>query len=166
MTIQNLIDSLTAYQGLAWGYFIAIIIITLILVQLANPTNFESLKYIMSVLVYAVTIPGILAVILTFYSLFIVKSDLLNVSIIIYFVPIVSMVITLFILSKKIGMKHIPGFDRLSGLMIMIGVSFLIVFVLQRTYFGVLFIGGFTQLLVVFAVLFIIVKVGWARLMK
>jgi len=61
---------------------------------------------------------------------------------------------------------QLPGFNRLSGLFIMIAIAFGIIFVLQRTYFGVLILGGFTQVLIVFAVLMIILRVAWSRLTK
>lgn len=166
MTIQNLIDWFSENQYIVLGYFGAILVVSILVVLVANKKNIGSLKYVMSVLVYGVTVPGILAFILTLYSLLMLKTSLLNVSVVSYFVPVIAMVLTLFILSKKVHMRDIPGFNKLSSLMVMIGIAFSIVFVLQKTYFGVLFIGGFTQLIIVFAVLLVIIKIAWARLVK
>lgn len=166
MTIQDTIDWFSANQYVTLGYFIGLLLLTLLLVSIVNQNNFAQIKYLLSIIVYAVTIPGMLASILILYSFFILNVSLLNVSIVAYFVPVIAMILTLIIMNKRVPMRKIPGFDRLSGLMIMICVAFSIVFVLQKTYFGIFFIGGFLQLLVVFAVLLIIIKVAWTRISK
>lgn len=163
MTIQDLIDWFNGNHYITLGYFAIIILLTVIVVSIINTNNAKALKYVMSAIVYAVTIPGVLAVILVLYALLMQRSNILNVGIVTYFVPIVAMVITLMILNKKVLMRNIPGFDKLSSLILMIGIAFGIIFILQKTYFGVLFIGGFTQLIMVFAVVLIILKVAWSR---
>lgn len=166
MTIQDLLDWFSQNENLILGYFIAILILTIFVILIINRNNSKNLKYVISGLVYAVTVPGILSVILTLYTLFMLQQNLLEVNIIAYFVPIIAMVITLIIINKKVSMNTIPGFGRLSGLMVMIGISFFIAFVLQKTHFGVLFIGGFTQLLIVFVVLLVTLKIAWAKITK
>lgn len=166
MTLQDLIYWFGENQTGVLGYFGVLLVFTLILIAIVNNSNFDAVKYLLSAVVYAVTVPGILSAIILLYSLFILKADLLNVNVVVYFVPVIAMVLTLVIMNKKVPMRKIPGFDRLSGLMIMICVAFSIVFVLQKTYFGIFLFGGFTQLLVVFAVLLIIIRVAWARITK
>ncbi len=166
MTIQDLLDWFSQNENLILGYFIALLMLTIFIILIINHNNSKNLKYVISSLVYAVTIPGILSVMLTLYTIFMLQQNLLEVNIIAYFIPIVAMIVTLIIINKKISMSTIPGFDRLSGLMVMIGISFFIVFVLQKTHFGVLFIGGFSQLLIVFVVLLVILKIAWARISK
>lgn len=166
MTIQNLIDWLGEHHTLSLWYFSVILMLTVVTVLIVKPANLKYVKYVMSGIVYAVTIPGILASLLTLYVLLIMRTSLLDVNIMAYFMPIVAMIMTLVILNKRVVMSSIPGFGRLSGLMIMIGITFTIVFVLQKTYFGVLFIGSFLQLLVLFVVLFIVLMVAWSRFTK
>ncbi|MBK6264934.1 hypothetical protein JKA74_07790 [Marivirga sp. S37H4] len=166
MTIQDLINFLSESQYIILAYFCILFIATLILSTTVNRNNFNRLKYVASVIVYGVCIPGILAAVLTFYMFFILSANLLELNVMIYFLPIIFMVLSLFILSKKIGMKAIPGFGKLSALMILIGTSFFIIFVLQRTYFGVVFLGGIIQLLIAFVCLFLILKYAWSRLIK
>ena len=78
MTIQNLIDWFDTNQYLTLAYFGAIILITGIVVLIANQNNIKSLKYVMSALVYGVTVPGILAVILILYALLLQRTNILN----------------------------------------------------------------------------------------
>tara|TARA_R110000868_G_scaffold25085_1_gene97895 strand:- start:5599 stop:5961 length:363 start_codon:yes stop_codon:yes gene_type:complete len=120
----------------------------------------------MSFLVYAVCVPGILAFFLSLYTILFLRRSMLDVGIISYFVPIIAMVISLMILNKKIKISKLPGFTRLSSLFIMIGISFIILFILQKTFFGVLIFGGFTQLLLTFIIIMIILKVAWTKFIK
>jgi len=166
MTIQDLIDWFSQNQNFTLGYFAIILITALLTIVVVNQNNIKTLKYVLSAIVYAVTIPGVLAILLLLYALLMQRTNILNVSVITYFVPIIAMIITLIVLNKKISMSQIPGFDKLSSLLIMIGIAFSIVFVLQKTYFGVLFIGGISQLFIVFIILLIILKVAWSRLTK
>ncbi len=166
MTTQDLIDWFGNNHIFAIAYFAVIIIVALLSNVLVNRTNISNLKYVMSVLVYGVTIPGVLAILLILYSILFLRASILNVNIVAHFLPIVSMIITLFILSRKVKMSQLPGFGKLSSLIILISIVFMLIFVLQRTYFGVIILGGFTQVLLVFAVLFIILKIAWSKLSK
>lgn len=166
MTIQQLIDWFNSNPYLVLIYFTVILALAIISVLIVTINNVNVIKYVMSAIIYGVTVPGILAVTLILYSLFIIKVNLLNVSFISYFVPIIFTIATLFVLNRKVKMSTIPGFSRLSALMIFILITFGIIFVLQRTYFGVLFIGGFSQLLIVFVIVFIVLKIAWSKLTK
>ncbi|MEQ8245852.1 hypothetical protein [Fulvivirga sp.] len=166
MTIQDIITSLATNSTPIFVYYGVMITVTILLLAILKESNVNTLKYVASTLVYGVSVPGIFAVLLTFYAFFLLKSSLLEVSITIYFFPIVMMVVVLFGLNRKLNMRSIPGFDKLSGLMILIALTMLIIFILQRTYFGILFVGGFFQLLVVFVILFLLLKMAWSKLTK
>lgn len=166
MTIKDLLNILTNNQFIILGYFILLLVSTIILAATVNKANFSYLKYAASILVYGVCIPGIFSTLVTFYMFFILRADIMQLNIIVYLLPIVFMVLILVIMNKRIGMKSIPGFGKLSALMLLIGLSFLLVFVIQRTYFGVVFMGGFVQLLIAFAVLFFVLKYAWSKLVK
>jgi len=166
MTIQNFLDWLDQYQLFTAGYFIALMLLTLLAVTIVDNDNFERLKYFLTALVYGVTIPGICSSLLALYALFIIKTSLLEVGIVTYFLPIVSMVFSLIDMNRKIPMSRIPGFDRLSSLMILSGVTFVIVFILQKTFFGIFFTGGIATLVISFVILFVVLKTVWVRLTK
>src|SRR3569623_1373525 len=77
-------------------------------------------KYVYSVLVYLECLPGVMACVMTGYELFFQHADLLKVIIAVYFLPIVSMIVTLIFIHKTVNFENVPGFDRISGLMVMI----------------------------------------------
>ena len=166
MTLQDLIDWLATHSVYVLYYFSTILVLAVIVSAMVNRKSIDHLKYIMSALVYAVTVPGVLALLLVLYHFLILRNSLLQVSILSYFLPIVVMALTLWILNRKVKMAKLPGFTRLSSLIVMIFISFFILFVLQRSYFGVFILGGFTQLLVVFAIILLVMKVAWARFAK
>lgn len=166
MTLQELINWFSANQYIVLGYFSVLFILTLIIVAAVTHNNFKQLRYVMSFIVYGVTVPGILALFLTLYAILFLNTSLLNVSVVAYFVPIATMIVTLIVLNKKVKMQDIPGFGKLSALMIMISISFFAIFVLQKSYFGVFFIGGIGKLLAIFAVLMLVLKISWSKLSK
>src|ERR1041384_8262037 len=90
-------------------------------------------KYFYSALVYLACVPGMFAGVLTGYALFFTGENLLDASVLVYLLPIVSMVLTLALIRKNVSFDDIPGFERLSGLMIMLGCSFAIALAIQKT---------------------------------
>jgi hypothetical protein len=123
-------------------------------------------KYIYAVLVYLVCIPGLFASALTGYELFFQRGDLMNVNLAIYFLPIVSMVVTLIFIHKTVAFENVPGFDRLSGLMVMIGCSFLIALVIDKTRLWLMFHGSIAMLFALAAGIFALLKWGTYMLFR
>jgi hypothetical protein len=116
------------------------------------------------VLIYVVSVPGALAAVLTGYGLFFLRADLLNVPILVYFFPIASMLATWALMRRQVDLDSVPGFGRLSALLLLITVCFAVAFLLNRLFFGVLFFGSFWGLLVVAAAAFAVFRLGLRRL--
>lgn len=117
-------------------------------------------NYFYSLLVYLACIPGILSAVLTAYVLFFTNENLLDVSLVVYFIPILSMTITLILIQQTVSFKLIPGFDRLSGLMVMISAAFVIVLALSRTRIWLFFGGSIYTFFALAAVIFSLIKWG------
>ncbi|WP_438424232.1 hypothetical protein [Aquimarina macrocephali] len=167
MTIQDIINWFANNPNLILGYFAVIIAISLLGLMFVNQRNFRSpVNYFYGVLVYAVTIPGLLALIIVLYSFFFLKTNLLHVNVLAYFVPVVSMFVTLFIINKTVPMSRIPGFEKLSGLFIIVAITFIITYILQRMFFGVFFVGRFQYLLLFFLALLLILRIAWKKIIK
>lgn len=123
-------------------------------------------KYVYSVLVYLVCIPGLLASVLTGYQLFFQRADLLNVNIAVYFLPIISMIVTLIFIHKTVNFENVPGFDRISGLMVMIGCSFVIALAIEKTRIWIMFHGSIAMLFALAAGVFALLKWGTYMLFR
>ncbi len=167
MTVQDFINWFGNNPNLILGYFLVIIAISIIGLLFVNQQNFKSpITYLYGILVYAVTIPGLLSLILVLYSFFFLKTNLLQLDLITYFVPLIAMIVTLIIINKTISMSGIPGFGKLSGLFILIMITFVITYILQRMFFGVFFVGNFQYLIIFFLALLFGLKIAWDRITR
>jgi hypothetical protein len=111
-----------------------------------------------------VCIPGILAAIVVFYSLFFVRINLLEVDIVIYFLPIIMMILTLFVIAKQVNLNRLPGFNRLSGLMTLLTLTGFILLLLYKLRFMVGFFASIQSLLIFGVVLYFLFKFALRKL--
>ncbi len=165
MTISKLIEWANHHPIHVSTYMILIPVLALIATLSIGRINRRSpLRYIYSVIMYATCVPGVLAIVLCCYTVGLQRLDILKVNILAYFLPIASMAVTIKIIGRKTRMTDIPGFKRLSGFMLMIGATFVIVFILQRLFIGVIFFGTLQSLFLLFIVLYVSIKIAWDRL--
>jgi len=123
-------------------------------------------NYIYSFFVYLVCVPGMFSCVLTAYSMFFVRQNLLQVNFIIYFFPILGMIVTLVIVKKNVNWDQLPGIDRLYALMILIAVSFAIALAIQKSRIWIFFGGSIGTLLVLSIFFFALLKWGMHMLFR
>jgi hypothetical protein len=107
-----------------------------------------------------VCVPGIGAAILTAYTLFFTSESILDKNLLVYVLPVVSMGLTLGLMRKSVSFEEVPGFDRLSGLMVLIGVTFVLVLAVRKTFIGIFFVGSITKLVLLGTAVFALLR--WA----
>lgn len=117
-------------------------------------------RYVLAVVVYLVCVPGVLALCLTLFHFVFLGTNLLKLPILVYFLPIGVMVFSLVRLSAKVALSAIPGFERLSALILALFIGFLLLFTLSRTRIWLIFGGSFLQFLIIGLVLF--AGLNWA----
>jgi hypothetical protein len=117
-------------------------------------------RYAYSVLVYVACVPGLLAAVVVGYTLFFTRENLLDVDILVHLLPIVTMVATLVLIRRAVSFEQIPGFERLSSLMITIALSFGIALAIQKTRIWVFFGASIWMLFAIAAVVFVVLH--WA----
>jgi hypothetical protein len=117
-------------------------------------------RYLYAVLVYLACVPGLFSGVLTAYTLFISRENLLDVNPLAYFLPITSMIVTLALVRKNVTFDEVPGFDRLSGLMVMMGCSFAIALAIQKTNIWIFFGGSIDRLFILAVGVFALLKWG------
>ena len=167
MTLQELIDIMGNNPKTILTYYLVVLAFTIIAALYVNKDNFKSpITYVYSTLIYAVSMPGIIASILIIYGFFFKKVDFLNVNLLTYFLPIIALIVVFVILSRTVSLKQIPGFKNIVGLFIMIAGAFFIAFILQRMFIGIIFFGRVQTLLLIFIAMFVIIKIGWGRMVK
>ncbi|MCZ7647156.1 MAG: hypothetical protein M5U26_18195 [Planctomycetota bacterium] len=166
MTLEELFQLAGAHPWIVLGVFLAPPLLAGVagLVHERDALGVSSWRYLYSVLIYVACVPGIFAAVVTGYMLFFRNADLTRVNVLVYFLPIASMVATIFLVNKAVPLQRVPGFDRLSGLMLMLGISFALALMIQRTHIFAFFGAGIETLFTIALVLFGLLKLGGRKL--
>jgi len=117
-------------------------------------------KYIYSGIIYLVCIPGIFALTLNVYLFLFEKQSVLNMNLVTQVLPILSMVITLLIIRRNMDMSYIPGFDKLSGLLMLITAVLGLMWIIDRTHIIAFIQLRFEVVLLVFIGLLLMLRFG------
>ena len=120
-------------------------------------------NYLYSVLVYLVAVPTILSVAYTVYRWFFDRESILNTNLVLQVLPIASMALTFLIIKQHVKVASLPGFGRLSGMVMMIVSAMAIMWFLDRfRIIGFTYI-PFHYLLICFLALLFFIRYGWKR---
>jgi hypothetical protein len=90
-------------------------------------------NYLYAALIFAACIPGIFAITLSVYFFLFERGSIKQVNMLTQVLPILSMFLTLGIVRRNVSYNQIPGFDRISSLMFMIGAIIILMYLLDRT---------------------------------
>lgn len=136
MTLRELFDYLSANPTTVVGFFLLLPIIALLAGFIAKGEGHISpWKYLYSGLIYLVCVPGIFAAALAVYLfLFEQGGSIFNVNLLTQVLPIISMVVSLGIIRRNVPFEYIPGFGKLSDLMVMIASVFVLMYFLDRIH--------------------------------
>lgn len=117
-----------------------------------------SLRYLYSTLTYASTIPGSFSITLIAYALFFTRTNLLDVNFLVYFLPLISMIVTLMIIGKHAEFSKLPGIDRLSGLITLLAITFSIVLFIFKSRIFIGFFSSIEYLFVLGVLIYLLLK--------
>lgn len=120
-------------------------------------------KYLYSALIYLACVPGIFAVTLSIYFFLFERRSILDTNLYTQVLPIVSMVLTLFLIRKNVNLDRIPGFDKIGGLITMISATLAIMWFVDRTHIYAITFLPFHVVLLIFAGLLLLIRFGWSR---
>lgn len=125
--------------------------------------NISPWNYWYATLIYLVCIPGIFAVTLDVYLFLFEKRSIFDTDIYTQILPIISMVLSIFIVKQNADLTLLPGFGRLSGLITMISCTLILMWFIDRTHIVVFAAMRFEQVLVIFLLLFLGIRFAWSR---
>lgn len=117
-------------------------------------------KYGYSLAVYSACVIGMLALVVDAYTIFFTRENLLDANALVTIAPVFTMVLTLGLVSRNVDFRALPGFDRVSGLVLMLGATFAIVTLVVKMKFVMLFHGSFWNLVLLGIVVFLVLKYG------
>ena len=166
MTLEELIFNVSEYPMAIGGFFLLPTVLAFLLGvtrKEAEPAGTVHL-WSYSVLVYWVCIPGIFAAVLVGYQLFFRRQDLLKLNILVYALPLISLGVVLGLIRWKTDLTRIPGFGRVSGLMLMLGISFAVALVIEKMRIFLFFGSSFISFVVMAIIAFALIRIGADKL--
>lgn len=165
MTLQELFNLIADNPDyILFFFFIVPFAALLALILGKGEGHLEPWTYLYSVLIYLACIPGIFAVTLNIYLFLFEKQRILETDIYTQILPIVSMVITILLVRRNVNLDKIPGFDKLSGLIMIISATLGIMWFIDRTRIWVISFIPFQYVVLIFFALLFVIRFGWKRL--
>lgn len=166
MTLREFFDLLANQPYLILAFFLLIPFTAFLAgIMGKNEGHITPWKYLYSTLVYLVCVPGIFAITLNIYLFLFEKQPIMNTDVYTQILPILSMVGTLLIIRNNVAYDRIPGFGKLSGMMMMIFAVLTLMWGLDRTR---IYIVAFTRMpfyyvLFIFIGLLVAFRLGMKR---
>jgi hypothetical protein len=123
-------------------------------------------KYGYTFVVYLSCIPGIFVLFAAVYQFTFSGVDLLALDLLVYALPVLSMIVTLLLVRRTIRFDDIPGFRRIAGLVAVTAATFVILLVLDRLRIFLFFRAPFAAFLALGAAIFIALRLGGRMLFR
>jgi len=165
MTLQQLLEYIGQHP--AWViFFFCIIPFAAFLwgVLAKGEGHLPPWNYLYSAMIYLVAVPGIFAITLFIYQFLFENQSILDTRIFTQIIPVISMIVTILIIRKNVDLKEVPGFDKLSGLIIVITATLGIMWFIDRTRILVFSYLRIEWVILIFIALLLIIRFGWRRI--
>lgn len=166
MTLRELFDYLDANPVTVAGYFLLLLITAILAGMIGKGEGHLSpWKYLYSAIVYLVCVPGIFAAALAVYLfLFEQGGSIFNVNLLTQVLPVAAMLLTLGVVRRNVEFGYIPGFGRLTDLIMTIFTVFLLMYFLNRLHLVAWVYVPVQWLILIVVGLLLIVRFGLKRL--
>ncbi|MEL6805319.1 MAG: hypothetical protein AAFO91_16225, partial [Bacteroidota bacterium] len=110
---------------------------------------------------YMVAIPGILAVALSAYIFLFQNGDIMKANLLMQVLPVASMILTFAIVKNNVRIDSLPGFDKLSSLVMMITAALALMWFIDKVRIIVFSYMPIQYLLLIFLGLLFVIRYGW-----
>ena len=165
MTLGEFFELCGNNPGLLLGYFIGIPLIALLaLVFAKDQGHLSPWKYLYAVLIYMVCIPGIFAVTLSVYLFLFERRSIMDTNMYTQVLPILSMIFTIILIKKSVNLDLVPGFGKLSGLIMVIGVLMILMWIIDKTHIYSITFMPFYVVVLILVVGFLLIRTGFRRI--
>ena len=113
-----------------------------------------------SALVYVSCCTGIFAATVLAYEVIFQKANVLDLNVVTYFGPILSMIATIAIVNKQVDLAYVPGFDRLVGLLVLMTTAIVLALIVAKTRIWLVFGSSFATFVTMVIGLFVLLRIG------
>ena len=167
MTLKDFFQLLSDNPVIIIAYFLFIPLTALIAGVLGKGEGHISpWKYLYSTLVYMVCVPGIFAITLSVYLFLFERISIFETDVFTQILPVVSMLFTLLLIRANVSLDRIPGFGKMSGLLMMIVVALTFMWIIDKTRIFVFSYLPFQYVLLIFVGLLVLMRLGFSKMMK
>jgi hypothetical protein len=162
MTLQNLLEWATQDKIAVIFIFFIIPLLTMAMNRLFEGQGDESpYNYGYSILVYASATAGLLSGAVWLYSMLFEDKSLWELDPFVYYLPMISMIITLVLVKQNADLKKLPWFGELYELLAMIFITFWVILLIMKMEFFQF--NNVWQIFLFFVLFFIGLKLAWER---
>jgi len=136
MTLRELFDYLNSNPLAVVAYFLLLLFTAMLAGMMGKGEGHQSpWKYLYSAIIYLVCVPGVFAAALAVYLfLFEQGGSVFNVNLLTQVLPVVAMLVTLNVIRRNVMFGDIPGFGRITDLIMTIVVVFVLMYLLNRLH--------------------------------
>ncbi|MFM8363110.1 MAG: hypothetical protein ACKOA4_10465 [Haliscomenobacter sp.] len=164
MTLQELLQHIGENPVYILSYFAALPAIALLTGRLDGERGHGNpWRYIYSGIIYLSAVPGLFALTLNIYLFLFEKRSILDMDVLTQLLPIASLVLTLSIVRRNVDLEYVPGFDKLSGLLLLISGLLGLMWLADRTHVVAFFQMRFEVVLLIFVVLLLLLRFGFRK---
>ena len=167
MTIQDFAASASDHPFmilLFYGFIIVFAILAGLIGK--NEGHLSPWKYLYSALIYLTCVPAIFIICLGLYAVSFERASVLNIDLVTQILPVVAMMATLFIAKANVSLDRIPGFGKISGLILMIFSASILMMILRKMRLLIFSYMPIQQVGLIFLVIFAVIYFGWRKMMK
>ena len=166
MTLAQFFEVCSNNSSIVLFYFIATPLTALLASVFGKGEGHQSpWKYLYAFLIYAVTIPGLFAVSLSIYMFFFERGSIMDANVFTQILPIISMFITLSIIRRNVDLDKVPGFGKLSSLMMLISVVLIVLWIMEKTNIYVFTYMPFWQFVLLLVAVFVLLRFLFKRIL-
>ena len=165
MTLGEFFKWTGDHPALLISYFVGIPLIALLAGMFSKGEGHLSpWKYLYSILIYLSSIPGIFAVTLNIYLFLFERRSIMDTNLYTQVLPVLSMIATILIIKKQVSLDLVPGFDKISGLIIVIASIMALMWIIDKTHiYSITFMPFYAVILILVAGFFVI-RLGLRKL--
>lgn len=165
MTLGEFFEMCGEHPGLLLGFFMLVPLVALLAMFFSGGQGHLSpWKYLYSVLIYLVAIPGIFAVTLSVYMFLFERRSIMDTNIYTQVLPIFSMIITIALIKKQVDLDMVPGFGKISGLITILTVLIILMWIIDKTHIYSITFMPFYVVIIILVVGYLLIRAGMRKL--